>query len=161
MDNLLSVDEQEKRMAAHLGESNCRDYLFFFSLYHCTNPNTHSTSFFKAAALLFYLAEGNTIEFNKLIQTVSMEEISSEFIALVLDINDSILRFDVVSLKKLSESCNPKLKSLVLKIFDKQISLFENKIKEPIGSHSLICDLHDSVTIIRDCAFVVENYTEN
>lgn len=148
-------------MAKHLDESNIGDFLFFFNLYYCANPNTPSTLFFKAAALLAYLSEGDTVEFNKAIQTVEAQDLENEFVQLVLHVSDSISRFDVGSLKHLSESCTPKLRLLVGRVFERQKAALERTLQEPIGARDFLDHTHDSTAVIQDCVFVVENFAGN
>lgn len=161
MDPLLSVDEQEKRMAICLKEQNGRDYLFLFNLYHCGNANTPSTLFFKSAALLFYILQGNDLEYNKLLQSISFQNINNEFISTVLSVKDSVIRYDLVSLKSLSDSCNPELKNLVIKIFNNHNMMIEEKIKEPVRASPVLNNVQDFVSKIQDCLYVVKNHTEN
>lgn len=161
MNNNLSIVELEKQMYNHLEQVNSTDFLFSFNLYHCANPNTENTLFLKSAALLFYISDKNLQEYNKLIQTIKINEIENEFVCLVLNINDSICRLDFDSLKSFAENCNEKLRKLIIKIYENQIASIENTLKQPIGSNSVPHPSLDSIATIQDCTFVVENYLGN
>lgn len=160
MNRSSSIEEQEEQMMIHLDNLSIPSFLFFFNLYLCANPNTPNTLFLKTAALLSYISEGNNTEFNRLVQTVSMQERSSDLIELVLEVRDCIFRFDFEFLKELCEHTTPKLNKLLLKILNEQKGQLEKSLGEPIGSCSNMNISYSATTTIKDCIFVVQNFND-
>lgn len=158
----ISFEEQEKRMLQLLEASDVQGFLFSFTLYNCSFPTAQNAIFFKAAALLGYLSENNITEFNKLIQTVSIEDFNSEFIELVLNVNDSMLRFDLEAIKATASTCVHSLTWLVIRILESQSKLLEKIQKQPSSASELLPEsINTPIDVIKDCLYVVKNFAGN
>ncbi|KAM0681008.1 hypothetical protein GINT2_000791 [Glugoides intestinalis] len=158
----ISFEEQEKRMLALLEASDVKEFLFCFTLYNCWFPSVPNAIFFKAAALLAHLSENNIPEFNKLIQTVSIEEFDSEYIELVLNVNDSMLRFDLEAVKSIASKCAHSLTWMVIRILESQTKLLEQMQKQSTNASDLLPEsINTPIDVIKDCLYVVNNFAGN
>lgn len=160
--NELTLNEQESQLLAFLASSDIQSFVLSFDLYHCSNPNTQNTLFLKAAALLSHLSFNNIEGFYKLIQAITIDEISDPNVVIVLKVFDCISRLDFESLKEVSENCPENLKILVENVVKKHLEILENALKQPNNTQEGHIEMdNDSEQIIKDCIFVVKNFIEN
>jgi len=161
MNGILSVKEQEQKMMQSLIELNIQHFLFFFNIYQCTDEKSSDSIFFKAAALLLYISEGNIVEFNKLIQTLTMEDIENEYVKLVLRTHDCISGFDFEALKNIAVGKHERFGVLIQKIYEKQITSLDKALMTTTGTFVATSGKPDANTIISDCLFVIDNFAGN
>lgn len=148
-------------MMQHLNELDIPHFLFFFNIYQFTTKSSSDTIFFKAVALLLYLSEGNIVEFNKLIQTISIEEIENPHIEFVLKVQDCVLGFDFEGLKSLITTAHEKFRIWVQKIYERKTKSLDKALKDT-GETVVATGSQPNVeTVISDCLFIVEKFAGN
>ncbi len=155
----MPINEDEKYMDTFLLSKDKKGFINSYNLYLCKGISTENSLFYKSVALLCYLSLGNSIEFNKLIQTVKESEIADESLEIVLNVSDSILRFDFENLKNILERIeNNFLKEFTLEIQRNLMSENESKDK-PCGVAEAITKVSkDVIDSIKDCIYIVKNY---
>lgn len=160
--NTLTLEEQESKLMSFLSSSDIKNFLMSFDLYHCSSPNTQKTLFFKAAALLAHLSLNNMEGFYKLVQVITIDEISDVSIDTALKVFDCLSRLDFHSLKDVSSNCPADMKSLVESVYEKHSEIFKNALEgsKKVQNESVKID-DESEQVIKDCIFVVKNFIEN
>ncbi len=158
MENKIS----EKQMNAFLKDGDYQGFLNAFNLYLCAIETTQQTLYYKAIALLYYLSSKDLASYNKLVQTISIEEINNEFIEVVLNVNDSINRFDLESLKNILKKCPSGLKPLVEIVAKNQRESIQNNLNKDAGDADVLTVSSTNVIdSLKDCVEVVKNFMGN
>lgn len=157
-----SLEAQERSLKESLSALDTHSFLISFSMYLSSNPNTQNTLFFKSAALLSYLATQNNVEFNKLIQTLNKEDLGNVFVRFVVDAWESLTRYDTDSLRMLHEGCNKDFKGLMEIVLRNHLESTEAILRQNIAASGLDSTIpRDHVQSVRDCIFVVKNFSGN
>ena len=149
----------ESHMKSFLQSKDYKGFLNAFNLYLCSGMKSENSTYFKSVALLCYLMEGNTLEFNKLIQTTKSDEMNNESIETVIKVADSIHRLDFESFKKILSTCPKALKHVIEKIMKNQQQLMESSLKHDAGESEAITKVSkDVIESMKDCIYVIKNF---
>lgn len=152
----------ESLMNSFIKSHDNKSFINAYNLYLCTGHSSENSIFFKSVALLCYLADRNTVEFNKLMQSVKIQELANEHLEIVLNVSDSILRFDFESLKIILGKCPKALKMLVEEIAKNQQMIIESSKEHNAGEAEAITRVSEDVLdSLKDCVFVVKNFMGN
>lgn len=168
----------EQHMNEFLESRDFTGFLNAYSLYMCAGPSHENLPFYRAAALLCFLIEGSSVEFNTLLQNVSKEDVQSvengenECLSVVFKVSDAIHRLDFDSLTSLCRKKENKkgennrkadsLGPLVEEIVKRQQKIIENTMGQSPGEAEAITRISkDVLDSFKDCVFVVKNFMGN
>lgn len=156
------LETQENNLRDLLSALDMHSFQISFSVYLSNSPSTQHTLFFKSAALLSYLATQNTVEFNKLVQTLGKDDLDNASVAFVLKAWESLSCYDTDSLRMLYDSCSEDFKGLMGMVLSNHSGSIEVTLRQDIGAAGLDSTVpRDHIQDVKDCIFVVRNFSGN
>lgn len=157
-----SPETQERNLKELLSALDIRSFQISFGMYLSSKPVTQHTLFFKSAALLSYLATRDSVEFNKLVQTLKREDLDNTFVVHVMKTWESLLRYDTDAQKALCGTCCTDLKGLMETVLASYLDSTESTLRQDIGPGGIGSSMpRDHVQDVKDCIFVVKNFLGN
>lgn len=152
-------NSQTEKLISLIKNMDIEAFLLEFSIFMCGN---NKNNMIKAAALLCHIILENTEEYNTLIQTVSIDDLNDENIEIVLNVADSIYRFDFNTLQSICSKAPKELSPLIMNIIENQKKVYEQvsvNNKATPGIVSVQAD--DALETLKNCMFVIKNFNGN
>ncbi|KAI5154684.1 hypothetical protein ENBRE01_3445, partial [Enteropsectra breve] len=97
------IQNIESSLDELLASNNYREYALEFGKLVVLKEEC---SFYKAAALLYFLAEHKEKDYYRLQQTITVKELSDDYIQLVMAVGDIVLRGEIGSLDQIISSAD-------------------------------------------------------
>jgi hypothetical protein len=156
------IENYENKLLEHLQNNDFQSFIIGYNLYLLNPSITSNSTFLKCFALLCYLSENDSSSFNKLLQSVSINECRNPYIEFVLLVHDNLLQYNSDGLSILTSTCDPELSGIMEKILINHNNFMQNITLKDIGHIKNSSEVFENFEKdVVDCIYIAKNYAGN